>query len=100
MRCVLWNRLIVLALTLAALAFSAAAVPNLLLSIACSALMVIVGIEQVTVRRAWPESSCNRVRWTEPCTPPSLPHLPSSVLTGSLGLVTARARVTTLTRRT
>ena len=51
MRCVLWNRLIVLALTLAALAFSAAAAPNLLLGIACSALMVIVGIEQVTVRR-------------------------------------------------
>ena len=51
MHCVLWNRLIVLTFALGTLAFSTEGTPNLLLGIGCAALTMIVGIEQVTVRR-------------------------------------------------
>lgn len=50
-RCILWNRVIVLALTLGALAFSASASFNQPLGIASVGLILIVAIEQVTVRR-------------------------------------------------
>lgn len=50
-RCVLWNRLIVLALTLVALALVAGSSVNLILSVGAAGLSVIVAIEQVTVRR-------------------------------------------------
>lgn len=49
--CVLWNRLIVLLVTLGALALSASSFPSQVLGIACAGLVVIIGIEQVTVRR-------------------------------------------------
>lgn len=49
--CVLWNRLIVLTLTLVVLAFSRTSSPNQILSVACAGLVLIVAIEQVTVRR-------------------------------------------------
>lgn len=49
--CVLWNRLIVLAVTLGALALSVSSVPVQVLGVACSGLAVIIGIEQITVRR-------------------------------------------------
>ena len=50
-RCVLLNRLIVLTLALITLALNATGPPNLLLGIGCAGLALIVGIEQVTVRR-------------------------------------------------
>jgi low temperature requirement protein LtrA len=50
-RCILWNRLIVLGLTLAALAWIAGENLNHVLGIGCAGLAVIVVIEQVTVRR-------------------------------------------------
>lgn len=49
--CVLWNRLIVLALTLGALAFVAETSVNGILGAAVGGLALIVLIEQVTVRR-------------------------------------------------
>lgn len=49
--CVLWNRLIVLILTLLALTLSRASSPNQILSVACAGLALIVAIEQVTVRK-------------------------------------------------
>ena len=51
MGCILWNRLIVLTLTLGALVLSASSSRNQILGIACAGLVVIVTIEQVTVRR-------------------------------------------------
>ncbi len=51
MGCILWNRLIVLTLTLGALVLSASSSLNQILGIACAGLGVIVAIEQVTVRR-------------------------------------------------
>jgi low temperature requirement protein LtrA len=51
LRCVLWNRLMVLALTLGALAFSAGSSVNVILGVAAAGLAVIVVIEQLTVRR-------------------------------------------------
>ncbi len=51
MGCILWNRLIVLTLTLGALVLSASSSLNQILGIACAGLVVIVTIEQVTVRR-------------------------------------------------
>ena len=50
-RCILWNRLIVLVLTLVALAVLADSTPIVLLGAACVGLVVIVAIEQITVRR-------------------------------------------------
>ncbi len=49
--CILWNRLIVLVLTLGVLAVSASSSLNQILGIACAGLTLIVAIEQVTVRR-------------------------------------------------
>ena len=49
--CVLWNRLIVLAITLGGLALSISSSPQQILLVACAGLVAIVGIEQVTVRR-------------------------------------------------
>jgi low temperature requirement protein LtrA len=49
--CVLWNRLIVLALTLGALAFASTFSVNAILCAAALGLVLIVAIEQVTVRR-------------------------------------------------
>jgi low temperature requirement protein LtrA len=49
--CVLWNRLIVLALTLGALALSASSSGQQILAVGCAGLIVIVAIEQVTIRR-------------------------------------------------
>ena len=51
MGCILWNRLVVLAVTLGALALSASSSINQILGVACAGLVLIVGIEQVTVRR-------------------------------------------------
>ncbi len=50
-RCVLWNRLIVLGLTVGAVTVASSSSPIALLSVACGGLAVIVVIEQVTVRR-------------------------------------------------
>ena len=50
-RCILWNRLIVLALTLGALALATESSLNRLLGVGCAGLVLIIGIEQVTVRR-------------------------------------------------
>lgn len=50
-RCVLWNRLIVLALILVGLVVLADSTPIGLLMTACGGLALIVGIEQITVRR-------------------------------------------------
>ena len=50
-RCVLWNRLVVLVVTLAAMTLSPHLVPSQVLGIACVGLAMIVAIEQVTVRR-------------------------------------------------
>jgi len=50
-RCVLWNRLIVLALSLGALSLGAASSANQVLGIGCAALALIIGVEQLTVRR-------------------------------------------------
>ena len=49
--CILWNRLIVLAITLGGLALGATSSINQILGTACVGLALIVGIEQVTVRR-------------------------------------------------
>ena len=49
--CVLWNRLVVLAGTLMALAVSATSAPVQVLGVGCVGFIVIVAIEQVTVRR-------------------------------------------------
>ena len=49
--CVLWNRLIVLGLTLGGLAVSTSSSSHQILGIASAGLLVIVAIEQVTVRR-------------------------------------------------
>ena len=49
-RCVLWNRLIVLAVTLGALALVKGSAPTLLLGTACAGLALIVAIEHITVR--------------------------------------------------
>ena len=49
--CVLWNRLIVLTIILGALAAGATSSINQILGTACVGLALIVGIEQVTVRR-------------------------------------------------
>ena len=49
--CVLWNRLIILVATLGALALSASSSTIQVLGIACGGLVLIIGIEQVTVRR-------------------------------------------------
>ena len=51
MGCILWNRLIILTVTLGALALSASSSLNQILGVACVGLVLIVGIEQVTVRR-------------------------------------------------
>ena len=51
MGCILWNRLIVLTVTLGALALSASSSLNQILGVACAGLVLIVGIEQLTVRR-------------------------------------------------
>ncbi len=51
MRCILWNRLIVLTITIGALVLSASSSLHQVLGIACAGLALIVGIEQVTVRR-------------------------------------------------
>ncbi len=50
-RCVLWNRLIILALTLAALAWFAGENSHHVLGVGCMGLAAIVVIEQITVRR-------------------------------------------------
>ena len=50
-RCVLWNRLAVLGVTLGVLTFSPSLAPLHTLGIACIGLSIIVAIEQVTVRR-------------------------------------------------
>jgi low temperature requirement protein LtrA len=50
-RCILWNRLIVLALTAGVLVWNASTSPIRVLAIASAGLVVIVAIEQVTVRR-------------------------------------------------
>ncbi len=49
--CVLWNRLIILVLTLVGLALSSSSSGPQILGIACAGLVLIVAIEQVTVRR-------------------------------------------------
>ena len=49
--CVLWNRLVVLVLTLGGLVASTSSSSFQILGIACVGLLVIVAIEQVTVRR-------------------------------------------------
>jgi len=49
--CVLWNRLIVLAATVAALVFAAGTSVNVILGVAVGGLALIVAIEQLTVRR-------------------------------------------------
>ena len=49
--CVLWNRLIILVLTLGGLALSVSSSGPQILGIACAGLVLIVAIEQVTVRR-------------------------------------------------
>ncbi len=49
--CVLWNRLIVLAVTLGALALGTFDDPIQVLAVACGGLVTIVLVEQVTVRR-------------------------------------------------
>jgi len=49
--CVLWNRLIVLVLTLGGLALSTSSSSHQILGIACAGLLLIVAIEQVTIRR-------------------------------------------------
>ena len=49
--CVLWNRLIVLAVTLGALALGTFDDPIQILAVACGGLITIVLVEQVTVRR-------------------------------------------------
>ena len=50
-RCVLWNRLVVLALTVGAVTVTSSSTPIALLTIASVGLAVIVVFEQVTVRR-------------------------------------------------
>ena len=50
-RCVLWNRLLVLAVVLVTLQMVDWAPANVLLGVACGGLLLIVAIEQVTVRR-------------------------------------------------
>lgn len=50
-RCVLWNRILVFAVTAAVLLARASAPPIELLGIAALGLVVIIGIEQVTIRR-------------------------------------------------
>ena len=50
-RCVLWNRLIILVVTLGALVLSASSSPIQVLAVACGGLALIIGVEQVTVRR-------------------------------------------------
>ncbi len=50
-RCVLWNRLAVLLVTLGALTFSPGLAPLQILGVACIGLMLIVAIEQITVRK-------------------------------------------------
>ena len=50
-RCVLWNRLIILGLTLAALTWIPRVNLQHVLGIGCAGLAVIIGIEQITVRR-------------------------------------------------
>jgi low temperature requirement protein LtrA len=49
--CVLWNRLIILALTLGGLAWSAQASARQVLAVAAAGLAAIVAVEQVTTRR-------------------------------------------------
>ena len=49
--CVLWNRLVVVAATLGALALIAPSSPIQVLGIGCVGLAMIVGVEQITVRR-------------------------------------------------
>jgi hypothetical protein len=49
--CVLWNRLVVLVLTLGGLAVSTSSSSHQILGIACAGLLLIVAIEQVTIRR-------------------------------------------------
>lgn len=49
--CVLWNRLIILVLTLVGLALSSSSSAHQILGIACAGLVLIVAIEQVTIRR-------------------------------------------------
>jgi hypothetical protein len=49
--CILWNRLIVLVLTLGGLAVSASSSRHQILGVACVGLLVIVTIEQMTIRR-------------------------------------------------
>ena len=50
-RCVLWNRLAVLGVTLSVLTFRPSLAPLHTLGIACIGVSIIVAIEQVTVRR-------------------------------------------------
>ena len=50
-RCVLWNRLAVLAVTLGALALSATSVSIQVLGVGCVGLVMIIAVEQITVRR-------------------------------------------------
>ncbi len=49
--CVLWNRLIVVVVTLVGLVFSASSSPTQILCVVAAGLVLIVAIEQVTVRR-------------------------------------------------
>ncbi len=49
--CVLWNRLLVLTVTLVALAMRASATPIEILGIGCVSLVTVIAIEQLTVRR-------------------------------------------------
>jgi low temperature requirement protein LtrA len=56
--CILWNRLVILAITLTAMGFSSSTTINQILAIACGGLAVVVAIEQVTIKKSLEAETC------------------------------------------